>query len=186
LKKDTNRIQEAVNKMQKLLNELLELSRVGRLMNVSETIPFETLMREALDNVHGQLEGRGVDVQIQPDLPSIYGDNQRLIEVLQNLLDNAIRYMGNQTNPQITIGQDGEEEDKPIFFVKDNGMGIDPEYHERIFGLFNTLYAKSEGTGVGLAFVKRIVEVHGGRIWVQSEAGKGSTFFFTLPSAPSA
>jgi len=185
LKNDTTRIQEAVNKMQKLLNELLELSRVGRLMNASEKVPVETLVREALDNVHGQLEERGVDIQIQPDLPSVYGDNQRLVEVFQNLLDNAIKYMGNQTNPEITIGQNGEEDDKPIFFVKDNGMGIDFEHHERIFGLFNKLDAKSEGTGVGLALVKRIVEVHGGRIWIRSDAGKGSTFYFTLPTPPS-
>ena len=186
LKKDTQRIREAVKKMQKLLSELLELSRIGRLMNTSETVPFETLVREAMENVHGQLEARGVEILIQPDLPLVYGDNQRLVEALQNLLDNAIKYMGDQIEPRITIGQDGEEDGRPIFSVKDNGMGIDPEYHERIFGLFNKLDAMSEGTGVGLALVKRIVEVHGGRIWVQSEAGDGSRFYFTLPNRPSA
>ena len=191
LKKDTQRIREAVKKMQKLLSELLELSRIGRLMNASETVPFETLVREAMENVHGQLKTRGVEILVQPDLPNVYGDNQRLVEVLQNLIDNAVKYMGDQVDPQIEIGQDGEEDGKPIFFVKDNGMGIDPEYHERIFGLFNKLDAKSDGTGVGLALVKRIVEVHGGRIWVQSEAfpqgdvRAGSTFYFTLPVGPS-
>ncbi|MGA7193864.1 MAG: ATP-binding protein, partial [Anaerolineales bacterium] len=87
-------------------------------------------------------------------------------------------------HPIIEIGQRGEEDGKPIFFVKDNGMGIAPQYHERIFGLFNKLDPQSEGTGIGLALVKRIIEVHGGRIWVESEPGKGSTFCFTLPQKP--
>lgn len=177
---DIQRIQDAVDKMHLLLKELLELSRIGRIMNPPERILFNDLVREALELVHGQLEARGVTVQAQPDLPAIHGDRQRLIEVLQNLIDNATKYMSDQPAPRIEIGQQGEEHDQLIFFVKDNGMGINPQYHERIFGLFNKLDANSEGTGVGLALVKRIIEVHGGRIWVESEVGKGSTFFFTL------
>ncbi|MCC6261627.1 MAG: GHKL domain-containing protein, partial [Anaerolineales bacterium] len=129
-----------------------------------------------------QLEARRVTVQTQPSLPNVYGDRQRLIEVLQNLLDNAVKYMGNQIEPRIEIGQQAEEAGKPIFFIKDNGMGIAPEYHERIFGLFNKLDANSEGTGVGLALVKRIIEIHECRIWVESEIGKGAIFYFTLPT----
>jgi PAS domain S-box-containing protein len=181
LKQDIQRIHDAASKMHALLNELLELSRIGRMMNEPENIPFAGLVKDALEIVHGQLEAHHVTVQIQPNLPAIYGDRQRLIEVLQNLIENAAKYMGGQSEPQIEIGQLGEENDKPIFFVKDNGMGIAPEYHERIFGLFNKLDAKSEGTGIGLALVKRIIEVHGGRIWVESKEGKGSTFYFTLP-----
>ena len=130
---------------------------------------------------HGRLETRGVMVHVEPNLPSVYVDRPRLIEVLQNLLDNAAKYMGDQPNPRIEIGQNGAEQEKPVFYIRDNGMGIAPEYHERIFGLFNKLDSKSEGTGVGLALVKRIIEVHGGRIWVESKVGKGSTFLFTLP-----
>ena len=181
LKKDRQRIQEAVNKMQKLLKELLELSRIGRMMNAPESVPFEELVREALEIVHGRLEERGVAVRTQPDLPAVYGDRPRLIEVLQNLLDNAAKYMGDQTQPQVEIGQRSAALGEPVFYVSDNGMGIAPEHYERIFGLFNKLDPKSEGTGVGLALVKRIVEVHGGKIWVESEPGKGSTFCFTLP-----
>ena len=181
LKKDTQRIQEAVHKMHALLTELLELSRIGRMMNQPEDAPFNDLVKDALDIVHGQLESLHITVLTQPNLPSVRGDLQRITEVLQNLLDNAAKYMGDQPTPIIEIGQQSMEDGKPIFFVKDNGIGIAPEYHERIFGLFNKLDAKSEGTGVGLALVKRIVEFHGGRIWVESEVGIGSTFYFTLP-----
>jgi signal transduction histidine kinase len=183
LRQDTTRIREAVNKMHTLLTELLELSRIGRMMNLPEDIPFSETVREALELVHGQLEAHDVTVQTQPNLPTVYGDRQRLVEVLQNLIDNAAKYMGAQPNPRIEIGG-GEQDEfgKRIFFVRDNGIGIAHEYHERIFGLFNKLDSTSEGTGIGLALVKRIIEVHGGRIWIQSEPGKGSTFYFTLPA----
>ena len=180
LKKDINRIQEAVNKMDTLLSELLELSRIGRMMNPPVDVPFDDLVKDALDIVHGQIEKYNVTVQTQPNLPTVHGDRQRLTEVLQNLIDNAAKYMGEQTDPLIEIGQQGIEGGKPIFFVRDNGIGIAPEYHERIFGLFNKLDARSDGTGIGLALVKRIIEFHGGKIWVESELGKGSTFYFTL------
>ena len=180
LYQDIERIGNATIKMEQLLRDLLELSRIGRLLNPAEEIPFEELVHEALEIVHGQLEAREVTVDTQPNLPAVYGDRQRLTEVLQNLLDNASKYMGGQTDPRIEIGQRGEENSKPVFYVRDNGIGIDPEHHKRIFGLFNKLDGTSEGTGVGLALVKRIVELHGGRIWVESEPGKGATFYFTL------
>ena len=180
---DIQRIQDAVDKMHLLLKDLLELSRVGRIMNLPEKIPFEDLVQEAMDIVHGRLEAGGVTVQTHPSLPAVQGDRQRLVEVLQNLMDNAAKYMGSQPAPFIEIGQSGEEDDKVIFFIKDNGIGISPDYHERVFGLFNKLDPKSEGTGVGLALVKRIIEVHGGRIWLESEVGTGTTFYFTLPGA---
>jgi len=183
MKRDLQRIHEAVKKMQNLLNELLELSRIGRVMNPPEKVSFNTLAREALNMVHGQLKERRVAVFIQPNLPVVSVDKPRMIEVLQNLLDNAAKYMGNQASPHVEIGQRGEENGNLIFYVKDNGIGIELKFHDRVFGLFNKLDPKSEGTGVGLALVKRIIEVHGGRIWVESESGKGSTFLFTLPVA---
>jgi PAS domain S-box-containing protein len=181
LKKDIQRIQDAAQKMQRLLNELLELSRIGRMVNKSEEIPFNTLVDDAMDIVHGQLEERGVVVHTHPNLPTVYGDKPRLTEILQNLLENATKYMGNQPDPKIEIGHRSKEDGVPVFFVKDNGIGIAPEYHEKVFGLFDKLDPNSEGTGVGLALVKRIVEVHGGRIWVESKEGQGATFCFTLP-----
>ena len=184
LARDTFRIQDAVKKMQQMLNELLQLSRVGRIINEFENVPFEDLLGEAMELSHGRLEARGVKVWIDSNLPDVYVDRPRLVEVLQNLLDNAAKYMGDQPDPRIEIGQNGKEAEMPILYMKDNGIGIAAEYHERIFGLFNKLDSKSEGTGVGLALVKRIIEVHEGRIWVESEIGKGTTFFFTLPKKP--
>jgi PAS domain S-box-containing protein len=183
LKADIQRISNATDKMQRLLNELLELSRIGRLKNEPEVIPFEALAREALDLVAGTIQANNVKVEIQTGMPDVYGDRLRLLEVVQNLLDNAAKFMGKQSDPRLEIGQRGEEDGLPVFFVQDNGIGIPPEYFERVFGLFNKLDATTDGTGVGLAIVKRIVEFHGGRIWVESEAGGGSTFFFTLPVA---
>ena len=184
-KVDSQRIHDAVDKMQGMLNELLELSRVGRLVNEPEIIPFGDLVQSARELVHGQIEAGGITISLQPNLPAVYGDRHRLTEVLQNLLDNASKFMGDRPHPHIEIGQRGREDGKAVFYVRDNGIGIEAEYLEHIFGLFNKLNSKAEGTGIGLALVRRIIEVHGGRIWVESEAGAGSTFLFTLPqSAP--
>jgi signal transduction histidine kinase len=182
--KDYERISRATSRMDKLLKDLLELSRIGRMTNKLQDVPFEILAREALEIVHGRLEQRNITVRIHPDLPIVHGDRPRLVEVLQNLMDNAAKYMDDKPEPVIEIGHTTAKDGQPIFFVRDNGMGISPEYHERIFRLFEKLDPSSEGTGVGLALVKRIVEFHGGRIWVESKAGKGSTFFFTLPEKP--
>ena len=176
LRNDTRRIQEAVNKMRRLLNELLELSRIGRLVNTPQTIPFADLVQDVMDIVHGQLQERGVVVTIQPELPVVFGDRQRLVEVLQNLIDNAVKFMGDEQNPQIEIGQLGEEDGKPVFFVQDNGIGIAPKYHDQVFGLFNRLNQDVDGTGIGLALVKRIIEVHGGESGSRVKWGKGQRF----------
>jgi signal transduction histidine kinase len=127
---------------------------------------------------------RGITVHIEEKLPTVFGDRQRVMEVLQNLVDNAAKFMGDQNEPRISIGQDGEEGGLPVLYVKDNGIGISPEHYERVFGLFNKLNPMADGTGIGLAIVKRIIEVHGGRIWVRSKVGMGSTFYFTLPLQP--
>lgn len=182
LKSDIRRIADATDKMQSLLNELLELSRVGRLTNPYQTIPFGEIVKEALEIVHGRLQNNETQIHVDDGLPTVYGDRQRLVEVMQNLIENAAKFTQAVSAPRIEIGFSGTEEGKPIFFIRDNGVGIDPLHHDRIFGLFNKLDANSEGTGIGLTLVKRIIEVHGGRIWVQSEAGKGAAFFFTLPT----
>ena len=183
VRSDLDRVRRAAKKMDKLLRDLLDLSRIGHVLSTPESVPFERLAQDALDLVGGRLRERGVSVEIEPGLPVVWGDRGRLLEVLQNLLDNSAKFMSDQPAPRIRIGarDDGGE---TVLFVEDNGPGIDPAHHERIFGLFDKLDPKAEGTGVGLALVKRIVELHGGRIWVESLGGGGATFCFTLPDAP--
>ncbi len=177
---DLQRIATAADRMQDLLNDLLELSRIGRLMNPPEDVPLGNLVRDAAKLMENRLQERNIEIKIQENLPVVFGDAERWSEVIQNLLDNAVKFMGEQTKPVIEIGTAGEENGLPVCYVRDNGIGISPKYHERIFGLFNKLNPNVEGTGVGLAIVKRIVEVHGGRIWVESEEGQGATFYFTF------
>jgi len=178
--RDTQRIKDAVLKMERLLSELLELSRIGRLMNPPQDVSFGDIVQEALQTVRGRLDLNKVEVISGANFPVVYGDRIRLAEVVQNLVDNAAKFMGVQEKPQIEIGTQNID-GNTVFFVRDNGIGIEPEYHEKVFGLFNKLDANSEGTGIGLALVKRIVEVHGGKIWVESNGqNQGTTFYFTL------
>ena len=184
VKSTVGRITTAAQKMQSLLNDLLELSRIGRIMNLPEDVPFEEVVKEAMERVRGHLEARLAQVNIQSNLPMVYGDRVRLVEVMQNLIDNSTKYSNPASAPCIEIGTKEDAQAQRIFFVQDNGIGIDPQFHERIFGLFNKLDPKTEGTGIGLTLVKRIIEVHGGKIWVESDPGKGATFYFTLPNNP--
>lgn len=175
------RILDAVNKMERLLNELLSLSRIGRMLNEPQDISFTEIVKEAVGLSQGRLRANNIPVEIEANLPIVKVDRARIVEVIQNLLDNAAKFMGEQKNPHIKVGARQEKENW-IFYVRDNGVGIEPAYHERVFGLFNKLDPNSEGTGVGLALVKRIIEFHGGKVWVESEGvNQGSTFCFTLP-----
>ena len=167
--------------MDLLLKDLLELSRIGHVMGPTEAVSLDELAREAAKLVRGRLAARGIGIEIQSGLPIVQGDRGRLLEVLQNLLDNAAKFMGDQVAPRVEIGA-RRENGETIAFVRDNGMGIEPQHHERVFGLFDKLDPKADGTGVGLALAKRIVELHKGRIWVESRGARtGSTFCFTLP-----
>jgi signal transduction histidine kinase len=186
LRSDIARIRDAAGKMGRLLDDLLKLSRVGRQLNPPQDVPFADIVRDALALTEGTLAARGVRVEVAPDLPVVRADRVRLVEVLQNLLENAAKFMGSRSDPRIVVGA-RQGDGGPTLFVQDNGIGIRPEYHEKVFGLFETLDARAEGTGVGLALVARIVDAHGGRVWVESEGpGRGSTFCFTLGAPPAA
>jgi signal transduction histidine kinase len=181
IQSDIRRIAGAADKMDALLKDLLELSRIGRIVNPPAEVDTVKLTHEALEMLNARIRSKNAQVIVSPNLPSIYCDQIRLREVLENLIDNAIKCMGEQPEPQIEIGVRNEDKEA-VIFVKDNGIGIDSRYHERVFRLFEKLNPTSEGTGIGLALVKRIVEVHGGKIWVESDGlGKGSTFCFTIP-----
>lgn len=183
---DLERVIRSTETMQTLLQDLLELSRVGKTINPTENLSFGELAEETIDLIMSPGQQKKIPVELQHPFPKIRADKTRMIGVLQNLIANAIKFMGKQENPRITIGTAGRDETNgfPIFFVQDNGIGIEPQYHDLVFGLFNRLDSSSAGTGIGLALVKRIVDIHGGRVWVESEGrNRGSTFFFSLPPA---
>lgn len=180
MKGDINRISKAADKMQDMLDELLELSRIGRIVNPPVSMLFKDLAQKAVDMVAGRLREKNIKIEIDPTPVEIKGDISRLSEVLENLVDNAAKFSGNQEQVNIKIGT-RRDADKTIYFVQDNGIGINPDYQEKVFGLFEKLDLNIEGTGIGLAIVKRVVDVHGGRIWIESKGeGKGTTFCFTI------
>jgi PAS domain S-box-containing protein len=177
---DLSFIDSAADMMARLLEDTLELSRTGRVMNPPEDVPFSALVRDALVQLTEQLKWGRIDVAVAEDLPTVRVDRLRVVEVLVNLMENSIKFMGDQPRPRIEIGS-RKEGDEVVFFVKDNGIGLDKSQHEKVFQLFYKVDKESKGSGAGLAIVKRIAEVHGGRIWIESELGKGCTVCFTLP-----
>jgi PAS domain S-box-containing protein len=177
---DIYHINRACDRMQKLIQDLLELSRIGRLVNSPEEIDFADILKESLEQVQPMIEKNSIRVIVNRPFGVVKVDRQRIIEALVNLLTNAIKFMGNNQNPTIEIGSGFLSETK-YFYVKDNGIGINPKYFQKIFNLFEQIKTINvEGTGVGLTIVKRIIELHGGQIWVESELGSGSCFCFTL------
>jgi len=181
--KDMDFMRTAANKMGVLLDELLEMSRVGRVVTDPVRVTFRELVDEAMAAVAGRIAEKKMDVRVEEVDVVLFGDRPRLAEIWQNLIENAVKYMGDQEASCIEVGAESNEKET-IFFVRDNGMGIALRYKDKVFGLFEKLDVKSEGTGLGLALVKRIVELNNGRIWFESEgAGKGTCFKFTLPDA---
>ena len=169
--------------MRRLLDDLLELSRIGRFVNPPQDVAFDVIAREAVELVRGGLDTRGVAVRIAPELPVVRGDRSRLVQVVQNLVDNAAKFMGDQQQPLDRDRSCARAARCRSSSCATTASGIAPRHQERVFRLFDKLDAGGEGTGVGLALVKRVVELHGGRVWVESPGvGGGSTFCFTLPA----
>jgi PAS domain S-box-containing protein len=177
---DLQIVSDAVTKMDRLILDTLELSRIGRIISPPEDVPFGEIVSEALAQSSAKMSSKNVKVTVEEDLPIVQVDRMRLVEVLVNLFENSVKYMGDQPQPEIAIGKrlDGEN---TVFFVRDNGIGIEPSQHDKVFGLFYKVDKKSKGSGAGLAIAKRIIEVHRGRIWIESELGKGCTVCFTIP-----
>jgi len=195
---------DGAQRMHRLINDLLRYSRVGTQGHGFEIVDMNRALDEALNNLRMAIKDSEADV-VRDDLPSVYGDATQLVLLLQNLVGNAIKFQG-EAPPRVQVraeqvdsaaegcpepaGRDTEPETirhgRPArwrFAVEDNGIGIGPEFRKRIFVIFQRLHRRDEypGTGIGLALCKRIVERHGGQIWVESEHGKGSTFYFTIP-----
>lgn len=179
--RDLQRIETAASTMDKILSNLLDFARIGRVRRPPEEVDLHQLVQEVLHKLEGLLHSRDIRVEVASVLPHVYGDRMRLGELFEHLIENAAKHMDAQEAPLIEIGA-RLQEDPPVIFVRDNGRGIEPRYHARIFELFEKLDPNMEGTGIGLALARRIVEVHGGTIWVESEGkGQGATFCFTLP-----
>jgi signal transduction histidine kinase len=174
---------DAALKMEALINDLLEFSRIGRMTEKKSKFSFAGIVKEVLKTLRPQIQARGIEVNVQKDLPNIYGEKKRFTQVMENLLVNAVKYIGKENPcPRIDIGVQHRDGQK-LFFVRDNGIGIEESYFEKIFQVFQRLPSAKrvgEGTGIGLAIVKRIIEHHGGSIRVTSKPGEGSTFFFTI------
>jgi PAS domain S-box-containing protein len=172
---------DGAGRMQNLINDLLAYSRVGTQGKPFKSTNYENVFHRALLNLKIAIEESKAVITHDDPLPTVHADESQLVQVLQNLISNAIKFRGDQA-PHIHIGTQHRDEEW-VFSVKDQGIGIDPQYKERIFMIFQRLHNRTEyvGTGIGLAICKRIVERHGGRIWVESELGQGSTFFFTIP-----
>ena len=177
-------IVEAAKRMQRMILDLLEYSRVSTNNEEFEEIDTTEVLDRALFNLRGAIENNKA-VITHNDLPAVTADKSQLIKVFQNLIANAIKFKKEDEPPKIHVSARKDlQKNQYIFSVQDNGIGMDPQYAERIFTLFQRLHTRDEyqGTGIGLSVAKRIVERHGGRIWVESELGKGSTFYFTLPN----
>jgi PAS domain S-box-containing protein len=181
---DIRMIEEAVVKMEHLLKDTLELTRIGRVTSPPVDVSFGEIACEALDQFSLEIESRGINLVLAESWPVVRVDRLRTLEVLVNLIENSVKYMGDEAHPEIEIGwrRDGDE---TVFFVRDNGIGIEADQREKVFDLFYKLDPDSEGNGVGLAIVKRIIEVQGGRIWIDSDGDRGTSVSFTLPTVES-
>ncbi|NMB79400.1 MAG: PAS domain S-box protein [Methanomicrobiales archaeon] len=182
--KDIRMISESAEKLESLISTLLALSRSGKTVSTPLPVSLHEVVQSALALLGPRLHECGITVTESDHYPVVMGDRERLQQVMTNLIDNAIKFMGGQPHPSVEVGV-LHEPGGPVFFVRDNGMGIRSEDLPRVFGLYERFNPDIPGTGIGLATVKRIIEAHGGKIWVESEGmGKGSTFWFTLSGTP--
>lgn len=181
----------ASRRLGKLIDDLLTLSRAGRVIKAPRPLDWDAILQTVLADLQMMITRRpGCVIRIEKPLPAVQGDAERITQLLANLVGNALKYNENVA-PEVVIGTQTTRTEGlfATLFVRDNGMGIDPRYHEQIFRIFRRLHRRDEyeGTGAGLAICKKIVEAHSGKLWVESEVDKGSTFLFTLPrnlSAP--
>ena len=176
-------LQSRVARMHNLIDGVLQYSRVGRVKEEIVEVKLDELIPDVIDGIAPPAH---IHIAVEPGLPVIEGEKTRITQVFQNLLSNAVKFMDKPAG-EVRIGcvEDG---DFWRFSVSDNGPGIEEKYFDRLFRLFQTLASRDqfESTGVGLALVKKIVEMYGGRVWIESEVGRGSTFLFTFPRHRSA
>ncbi|MFH1146774.1 MAG: PAS domain S-box protein [Pseudomonadota bacterium] len=177
-------IRAAASRMELLVSDLLVLSKIGRVASSFRIVSSFEIVQRLAAALHDRLSDRNIDLQIGANLPDIYCDGERVYQVFENLLVNAIKFVREAENPVIKIDCNDKERFHE-FYVRDNGIGIDPKYHHKIFEMFHRLdeMKDEEGTGLGLAIVERITSNHGGKVWVESDKGEGATFYFSVPKA---
>jgi signal transduction histidine kinase len=177
-----NHIMSNARRMELLVSDLLTLSLIGRVQLDFGDVCCNELLDNLSANLQAQLDRKRITLHVKDELPTVYSCQERLYQVFENLLVNAVKFIGNPETPRIDVGH-RDDGNFHIFYVRDNGIGIDPKYHERIFEMFCRLKRSEdeEGTGLGLPIVQKIVATLGGRVWVESEVDKGATFVFTLP-----
>ena len=175
-----NHIQNSTTNMDTFLTELLALSKAGLVINNLEKVPFNDVINESIGHLKEEIKINNVKIKISDEFPIVNLDRMRIVEVLTNLIGNSIRYKGNTNkNPTIEIGY-YKDNDKNVFFVRDNGIGIKKSEQENVFKLFHRANFDIKGTGIGLATVKKIIEAHDESVWLESELGGGCTIYFTL------
>ena len=178
-KKYLTYIVEGGKRMQALVHDLLQYSRVNKVQKPFEKVDINIAVKVALDNLHHAIQDSKAQVAFH-NLPVVMGDELQMVQLFQNLIGNAVKFRGKEV-PRIDITSE-KRNNEYLFSVKDNGIGIEQQYFEKIFVIFQRLHTRSEyeGTGIGLSICQRITELHGGKIWVESQLGKGSTFYFTI------
>ena len=171
---------DGAKRMQALINSLLDISRVRTHGKTFQPLDLNEIVHTASDNLAAQIRETEAAVHIT-SLPALKGDSSQMIQLFQNLISNAIKFHQHGGKPRIVI-QAEEQSDDWVISISDNGIGIDPQFHQRIFTVFQRLHTREEysGTGIGLAICKKVVERHRGRIWLESEHGIGSTFYFSI------
>ena len=174
-------IESSVSHMGQLIDDLLEFSRVGRTRMTEQPLDVRNLLDQAVQTLQPATDGRTIEWQIN-SLPAVCGDPALLRQVWTRLLENALKFTRSRECARIEVGAQAEESEY-VFYVRDNGVGFDPRYADKLFGVFQRLHARSEfeGTGIGLANVRRIITRHGGRAWAESTLGQGATIYFSLP-----
>jgi PAS domain S-box-containing protein len=175
-------ILESAKRMGTLIDDLLAFSRIGRAETRETMVSLEQLVKEAQNEVWQETEGRNLTWKIG-SLPDLYGDRSMLRLALVNLISNAVKFSRNRPQPEIEIGCTDDRGDGVVVFIKDNGVGFDMKYVDKLFGVFQRLHRANEfeGTGIGLATVQRIIHRHGGQVWAEGQVGAGATFYFSLP-----
>jgi PAS domain S-box-containing protein len=178
-------ISGAAHRMGQLIDNLLAFSRMGRVELLSRPVDLSGLVAAVIDEQRGELQGREVDFQAD-SLPEVNGDASILRVVFTNLVSNAVKYSRPRARPRVEIGSRPGENGELVIFVRDNGVGFDMRYADKLFGVFERLHRSTEfeGTGIGLATVRRIVQRHGGRCWAEGVVDGGATFYISLPATP--